>query len=121
MFEKSLFDDIRFPIGKLHEDEFTIYKLIYKVDKIAISNKSLYNYRFSPNSITKSHFKLKNMDALNAYKEKLDFYKEKNENELYNYTLDSLLGLYVIYYVKVKRFFSDKKLTCSVENEVALA
>ena len=34
LYRTTLFKDIRFPIGKYHEDIYTTYKLVEKCDKI---------------------------------------------------------------------------------------
>ncbi len=80
IYKKELFTDIRFPIGKIHEDEFVTYKILYTLDKVAIINDYLYNYRENDNSITKKKFNLKRLDCLIAYKEKIFFFKGKDED-----------------------------------------
>ena len=42
IYKKELFDDIEFANGKIHEDEFTTYKLLYKANKVVKINKYLY-------------------------------------------------------------------------------
>ena len=64
MYRKNLFDYISFPVGKLYEDNATIYKLIMKCDKIAYGNKSYYFYCLRKNSITRCEFNVKKMDAI---------------------------------------------------------
>ena len=44
MYKKELFDDIRFPIGKLYEDLGTTYKLIEKTTKVVLGQRTTYNY-----------------------------------------------------------------------------
>ena len=38
IYKASLFDNIRYPVGLLHEDEGTTYKLYYKCKKVIVSN-----------------------------------------------------------------------------------
>ncbi len=64
MYRKNLFDYISFPVGKLYEDNATIYKLIMKCNKIAYGNKSYYFYCLRKNSITRCEFNVKKMDAI---------------------------------------------------------
>lgn len=64
MYEKTLFDDIIFPDGKVCEDNGTTYKLIMKCANIAYGNKSKYNYYIHDNSITTSSFNEKKLDLI---------------------------------------------------------
>lgn len=64
LYSKELFDGIRFPKGKLNEDNGTTYKLILQCEKIAYGNRSIYNYYKRQNSITTSKFDLRKMDLI---------------------------------------------------------
>jgi len=44
LYNKCLFKTLRFPIGKLHEDEFTTYLALYKAGKIGVTPAKLYAY-----------------------------------------------------------------------------
>ena len=39
LYKRELFENERFPKGKIHEDEFLTYKLIYKSNKVAYINE----------------------------------------------------------------------------------
>lgn len=64
LYNKDLFNDIRFPKGKLNEDNGTTYKLILKCDEIAYGDKSIYNYYKRENSIMTSSFNIKKIDLI---------------------------------------------------------
>lgn len=51
LYRKSLFDNLRYPIGKLQEDEYLIHKLLYAADKVAYVKTNLYYYVQRHNSI----------------------------------------------------------------------
>lgn len=51
MYARNLFSSITFPIGKIHEDAATTYKLLYLSKKIAVTKDILYYYRQTPGSI----------------------------------------------------------------------
>ncbi len=79
LYRRSLFDEIRFPLGKLHEDEFTTYKLFYKARKVIFLDIALYNYdRTRENSIT-AKFTPKNLDVCEAFYDKLLFYSKHKD------------------------------------------
>lgn len=64
LYKKELFDDIRYPLNKLCEDNGTTYKTIMKCSKIAYGNESKYNYFKRPNSIMTSKFNMKRLDLI---------------------------------------------------------
>lgn len=102
IYKRELFNDIRFPKGKYHEDELTTYKLLYKANKIVDLNLPLVYYRQRDGSIMNSKFNIKRLDALEAFYEKLQFYRQKNLNGLQQATLSQILSYTHICYVKVK-------------------
>ncbi|HIX02390.1 MAG TPA: glycosyltransferase [Candidatus Ligilactobacillus excrementigallinarum] len=56
IFEKTLFDEIKFPNGKIYEDLLTLPFIIDKCDYIEISTKKEYYYCIREDSITTSSF-----------------------------------------------------------------
>ncbi len=52
----ELFEDVRFPTGKIYEDVATTYKCVVKANSIASCKKALYNYFHRSNSITTTKF-----------------------------------------------------------------
>lgn len=53
LYKRSLFEGIRYPCGKVYEDDAVSYLLIYKARRFYLLNNYLYNYRFHrPGSIT---------------------------------------------------------------------
>ena len=91
MFDRSLFDDLEFPEGRIHEDEYLVYRLLWEAGKIAVSDRIVYYYRSKrAGSITHAGYSLKRLDALDARKQRCSFFKEKGEAMLYE---DALLSL----------------------------
>lgn len=78
IYKKNLFDNIRYPYKKIHEDEFIIHRLLSKSKSIVFDSRILYYYRQRSNSITSS-FNIKRLDALEALEERLKFYKENKK------------------------------------------
>lgn len=56
IYHRSLFENIRYPVGLLYEDVPVTYKLIIKSNGIAFSNKKTYNYLLREDSIEGSAF-----------------------------------------------------------------
>lgn len=73
LFKKELFEKIRFPIGKLHEDIYTMHYVFAKASSICILDEIVYYYRVNPCSITEGKFKAKRQDAVYAHKDRYDY------------------------------------------------
>lgn len=72
LIRKELFNEIYFPVGKLLEDSYTIYKLYILTDKIVFVYKHLYMYRIRPDSImTQKWSKEKILAQIGQHEERL--------------------------------------------------
>lgn len=110
LFKKRLFDSIRFPKGRLYEDEFVTYRLFAQSDRVVISDKIFYYYRFNNSSITHRPFNRQELDRVFASIEKIEFCK-KNYPKLKKYTEQylvydciSILSKMDIYDVKYDKY-----------------
>ena len=73
LYKKSLFNNIRFPKGKIYEDMFTTYKLIFRSRCIVKSERKLYHYLIREDSILGTVNVKKQLDMVEAAEEMLDF------------------------------------------------
>ena len=81
LFSRSLFDNIKFPKGKLIEDSRTNYKLFAKSSRSAYINKSLYMYRIGrEESIINTVTEKLLIDKLECVLERLAIYTMKGWN-----------------------------------------
>ena len=81
LYRRELFEEIRYPLGRIHEDEATTYRIYDKVRKAAYVDRSLYGYFVTPVSITRG-FNPRRMDWVTAVAERIDFFEEKGYREL---------------------------------------
>ena len=44
IYKKKLFEGIQYPEGRIHEDEFTSYRILWKAQKMVVTNLYLYYY-----------------------------------------------------------------------------
>lgn len=77
LYKRYLFNNIRFPKGKLFEDIFITHQLIDKANKIVKSPEYKYYYLLRNNSITLSPFTLKKMDLVEAQIDKYKYISKK--------------------------------------------
>lgn len=84
IYKIHTFENVRYPLNLLNEDEFTTWKAIYNASNFALIDQKLYYYYQHSNSImdviTK---KLKGnphrTDWLKAYEERIAFFEKQNE------------------------------------------
>ncbi|MBO5397964.1 MAG: glycosyltransferase family 2 protein [Clostridia bacterium] len=69
LYETKLFENIKYPNGKLFEDSATTCKILCECDKVAIGSKSKYFYLIRNNSITKTNFSSNKMDLITSTKD----------------------------------------------------
>lgn len=79
IFKKDMFDKIKFPVGKLCEDYYIMYKIILSSNKIVYIPYTYYYYYQRNGSISKN--KKLNWDYLEASKEQMEYIK-KNHPQL---------------------------------------
>lgn len=75
LYRNNLFEEIKFPKGRIYEDISIIYKLYAKCNTLVESKSDLYFYRRREGSITKSKFSERRFDIIPLYKEQYEFIK----------------------------------------------
>ena len=113
VYKKYLFENIRFPEGKIHEDEFTTYKVFDKANKLVRTNEKLYFYRQTPNSIMNSKFNKKRLDYFEALRQQLNYFKNYN-NEFYEMVLANYDMALRNTYFKAKNYMNDSEILNSI-------
>ena len=78
LYKKSIFENLRFELGKIYEDAFIFHKIYAQVDWICYVDLKLYAYRMSTCSITRkngvSYFIIELQ--MRAWLDRLDFFQQ---------------------------------------------
>ena len=82
LYKAELFEEIRYPVGRLHEDEFTTWKLIFKSHRIAYTPECLYYYVQRKGSIVNSGVSIKHFDELSAMEELWNYLEKEKKIQL---------------------------------------
>ena len=82
MYKSGVWDDVRFDVGKKHEDEFVAHKLFAKCKKILTIEDKLYSYRNRQNSIMTGKANVSRLDAVEAVYTRYLFYQQKGWEDL---------------------------------------
>ena len=78
LYKKEVFTNVKFPIGKNHEDIFIFLATLQNCKIIVSLPNSLYYYRQRRSSIVNSQFNTKSLDAVSAFEHDLIFAKQNN-------------------------------------------
>lgn len=114
LYKRELFYEIRYPLGKIHEDEFTTYRIIWKAKKMIITNQYLYYYLQRPESIMGRKYSVKRLDALEAFRERLDFLKENKLEKEYFATIQKYIDLIERNYKALKDNIENDGDICAI-------
>jgi len=101
LYRTTLFENIRFPKGRINEDTCTTYKLLLQAKKYVCIERHLYYYRIRQSSIMHSGFSPQKIDILNIpdeirtylgkkerkYREELAYYELRIRFYVYNILL----------------------------------
>lgn len=78
LYRRECFRIIRYPVGKIHEDEFTTYQVLFQLNKVAVIPGQMYWYFQNQHGIMKSPWTPKRLSALEAHKEQIEFFENLN-------------------------------------------
>lgn len=106
LFKSSLFRYVRFPVGRVYEDSFTLPKLYMFCEKIVVLPDELYCYRQRSTSIINSQYSFEKIaDHLAVYEEMIMDLSLANEN------VELTKMHYISVLKKYKMWFEERKLT----------
>lgn len=98
LYKRELWDEIRYPLGRIHEDEATTHKIFHLAEQGAFVDIPLYGYFVAPTSITRG-FNPKRLDWITGVQERLDFFEEQGYTDLMPRALQAFAdGMIDIYF-----------------------
>lgn len=86
LYKRQVFEKIRYPVNKIHEDEFVIHHLFNASKNIVCIEDCLYNYVQVNTSIMGQSYNVKRLDYLNALYDRYLFYESIKLSKLKNNT-----------------------------------
>lgn len=93
LYSAHLFNDIRFPVGRYHEDEFTTPRLLSIANRVVKTDAKLYYYWQRTGSITSSFDSAKRRDARAGLIDRADFLRSSHRPQLSALAYEDVLGL----------------------------
>ncbi|MBE5825473.1 MAG: glycosyltransferase family 2 protein [Butyrivibrio sp.] len=91
LYKRALFETIRFPENRIHEDEFCCHRIIGKTDFISVIPDVLYHYRVREGSITAADKSqdLRHLDYLDALSDRIQCVRKSHFEDLLIYMIYS--------------------------------
>lgn len=83
LYRLRLFEEVRYPVGKLYEDNFTTHKLLFCCGKVTVTGNQLYCWCTNPDSITRAVWSPNQLDAMEALEAQLAFLKDNGYTKAY--------------------------------------
>lgn len=110
IYKKELFSEIRYPYGRIHEDEFTTYKILYSTNRIVVVfSPPMYFYYINLNGITKQEWSPKRLDSVEAISNQLYFFRTKGFKASFIFSLGHLIDSIMHQYSVIPKVSANEK------------
>ena len=73
LYKRKIFQNIQFPKGKIHEDEYVFHQILRECNRISCMRNQFYKYVQRENSITAKKIGVKNLYYLDALMERMEY------------------------------------------------
>lgn len=103
LYRKNVWETLRFPVGKLREDEFVSYKYLYPQKRVLVMHDRFYCYRQRRGSIMQTCEERAYWDNTEALQEKMHFFEKKGETE-YAACVERSLSTLIYYYECAEKY-----------------
>lgn len=81
LYHRSLLKELRFPVGKLHEDCYITHIPLFEAGKVAVCDVPLYYYFCNPGSITRMKWSQKRLQELEAHELRAGWLKDHGHDK----------------------------------------
>lgn len=92
LYRKDCFKNRRYPVGKIHEDEYITYQVLFEHKNISVVKNNLYYYFYNNDGIIKSAWNIKKLAAVEAFEAQLEFFKKNNFKKALKFTMEKYIG-----------------------------
>ena len=76
LYKAEILKAVRFPLGKIHEDEALMHHIFYAAGRVAFVDAPFYRYFSNEESLMKRKFSLERFDILEAIDNRIEFYRK---------------------------------------------
>lgn len=109
LYRAELFKEtgIRYPEGRIHEDEATTYRLFHEAKKLAFLDQALYGYYTENGGSITSVFSAKRLQWLTAHEERIAFFKKNGYEKLLPAAYRKLCDACITFYFRCTEQVKD--------------
>ncbi len=109
LYRAELFKEtgIRYPEGRIHEDEATTYRLFHEAKKLAFLDRALYGYYTENGGSITSVFSAKRLQWLTAHEERIAFFKKNGYEKLLPVAYRKLCDACITFYFRCTEQVKD--------------
>lgn len=109
LYRAKLFKEtgIRYPEGRIHEDEATTYRLFHEAKKLAFLDRALYGYYTENGGSITSVFSAKRLQWLTAHEERIAFFKKNGYEKLLPAAYRKLCDACITFYFRCTEQVKD--------------
>lgn len=100
LYRRELFEQIRYPLGRIHEDEATTYRLFHEGKKLAFLDRALYGYNTENAGSITSGFSEKRLQWLDAHEERAAFLETNGYERLLPQAYRKLCDACITFYFR---------------------
>lgn len=118
LYKKECFNQIRYPVNKIHEDEFVTYQILFSVPYVTVIDSPLYAYYINGAGIMHSSWSEKRLVVLDAYKEQIEYFKKHHFNKAYLDRIETYIWKIFDYGDKCDRILNNKKLVSHLRKKM---
>lgn len=109
LYKRALFDEVRFPVGRIHEDEFIVHRIYGSADRVACVSDSCYLYVQRSGSIMKTKYSIKNLDGIKALEERFDYCMDNQMDDYAAELTQRIYGMLLDADIKLDMHDEDNK------------
>lgn len=82
LYTKKAFHKLRYPSGKIHEDEYVTYKILFHYGRVAVVDQPMYAYYQNQEGIMLQKWSVKRFDRLDALEEQVAYFARNSMNRI---------------------------------------
>ncbi len=118
LYHKSVFEYVRYPVGKNFEDTFTTYKLLHQCETVAYTNTPLYYYFRNETGISRSPWTPKELVIFDAMQEQMQFYKGNGLQKAFEKEFELFVHHHAYQIVRIKENKENLKKNKKILNGI---
>lgn len=107
IFHRSCFETLRFPVGRVCEDNAVVFRALYEAKCVVICDACLYFFYSNPDSTFRQGFRLNRLDWLKVLEEMIPYFEDKKDAVLIDKLNRSYLFALADLYQKVKQNLNE--------------